>query len=233
MNVTKDDVRKWLGPDPAVLRRNMWQRLKTPGYVLLGAVIAFMAYTVVFHTKASAQDKSWTGCHAGVFGGYVVGSAMQDGSPFGVSSNGQSAGFVGGCDMQFDKMVVGGEVSYAWMFGNLSDIGVDNDLTITGRAGYLISSDTLLYGHGGWTRVSGSGFDIDGYKAGIGGEFRLPGSAMFLDARWTHAWMNESDIGAPSALNIASDEFRLGLKIKFGVGAEAAAAPAAKKKLVP
>jgi outer membrane immunogenic protein len=156
-------------------------------------------------------------------------SAIPDGSPIGIASDGQSAGVAGGCDYQIDKMVVGGEVSYAWMFGSLSDIGVDTDLTVTGRAGYLITPETLLYGHGGWTRVSGTGFDIDGYKAGLGGEFRLPGSQMYLDARWTHAWMNEGDVGAPSALNIASDEFRLGLKIKFGAAEEAKPVKGAKR----
>ena len=206
---------------------------KLGSLALLGGAVMFALSIIVMTTPAKA-DKSWTGCFAGVFGGYVTASAMPDGSPIGLASNGQSAGVAGGCDFQFDKMVVGGEVSYAWMFGNLSDIGVDTDLTITGRAGYLITPDTLLYGHGGWTRMEGTGFSIDGYKAGIGGEFRLPGSAMFLDARWTHAFMNEGDIGAPSTINIGSDEFRIGLKIKFGVGAEAAAAPAkGAKRLAP
>ena len=191
------------------------------------ATLAFIAIVGYFSKVKAAEP--WTGCFAGVFGGYATASAIPDGSPVGFSTNGQVAGFSGGCDKQFGQMVVGGEAGYGWVFGKASDLGVDNQLTLTARAGYLIGDNALLYGHGGWVRTSGSGIpDVDGWNAGLGGEFRLPGSAMFLDARWTHTWFNESDLGAPSNISIGADEFRLGLKIKFGA-AMLADAPAAKQ----
>jgi len=193
-------------------------------------LLAFAAFAMLFgyFSKAKAAEP-WTGCFAGVFGGYATASAIPDGSPVGFSTNGQVAGFSGGCDKQFGQMVVGGEGGYGWVFGKASDLGVDNQLTLTARAGYLIGDNALLYGHGGWVRTSGTGIpDVDGWNAGLGGEFRLPGSAMFLDARWTHTWFNESDLGAPSNISIGADEFRLGLKIKFGA-AMLADTPAAKQ----
>jgi hypothetical protein len=198
--------------------KDLYQKYRTnPGAIILAAMILAMLIVIVAH-PAKAAERSWSGCFGGVFGGYVVGSAMPDGSPVGLASNGQEAGVAGGCDWQSGKMVIGGEVSYAWMFGKLNDLGVDNDLTFTGKAGYLIAPSTQLYAHAGWSRLTGSGFDhVDGWKAGLGSQYRLPDSNMFLDARWTHDFIKESDLGV-SGVKIATDAFRIGLNIKFGPG---------------
>ena len=53
---------------------------------------------------------------------------------------------------------------------------------------------------------------------------------MFIDARWTHTFFDEADLGAPAGINVSSDEFRLGLKIKFGAPVLEDAKPAKKIK---
>lgn len=193
------------------------------------SVMVAIAITGAFTTKA----KAWSGCSIGAFGSHLSGTAIPDAIPVGLGSTGQTAGLSAGCDIVLDKQfVVGAEASYSWMFGNLNDLGVDTDLSLTARAGYLFTPTVLPYIHGGWSRVEGSGGHIDGYKFGLGAEMKLASSPMYLDMRWSHGiW----DIPGASGLDVTTDEFRLGLKIKLGPDFKIINedAPAAKTTVAP
>jgi predicted porin len=177
--------------------------------ILAGAVMMVMSVIVI-----ATPAKAWTGCGIGAFGSHLSGTAIWEGDPAGLGSNGQTAGVSVNCDVVLQKQfVLGAEASYAWTFGNLNDLGIDTDLSLTARAGYLFTPTTLTYVHGGWARAEGSGDHIDGIKYGLGIETKLAGTPMYLDLRWSHGvW----DVPGASGVDVTTDEFRIGLKVKLG-----------------
>jgi opacity protein-like surface antigen len=164
--------------------------------------------------EASAQ---WTGCGAGVHGGVMAGQ-LDAGGPIGIGSQGQTAGVSVNCDYRMQAFVVGGFVEYSWIFGDLETVGVEKDMTVGSRLGVLVNPSSLLYTHAGWTRLDlGGGGDVDGWKIGLGNEFRIPNSPMYLDLRYTYANYDISDM-APPGFDASAHSVRLGLNVKFGPG---------------
>ena len=76
-----------------------------------------------------------------------------------------------GCDWQNGRAVIGLFASYSWAFGHLQTVGINTDLTLGVRAGYLIHG-ALAYMLVGWNRVDTDGGNVDGYKIGGGIECR-------------------------------------------------------------
>lgn len=187
-----------------------------PGVIGLTVIAVIAAIVIVVgSTKAKAQP-SWSGCSFGGFGTYVAGLAIPDGSPFGLGANGQNAGVSFGCDVAVTpdkKLVAGFEASYAWLMGKgLNDLGIDHDLSLTSRLGYVFAPGAMPYVHAGWSRLDGSGGHIDGYKLGLGVEFKMA-TAVYGDVRWSHGiW----DVPGLSGVDVSTDEVRVGMKIKLG-----------------
>lgn len=199
------------------------------GLAILLALVIFAVAASARKAKADDQSKLLSGCSLGGFGSHLAGLAVPDGSPVGLGAQGQMLGVSLGCDVPLagTKLILGGEVSYAWMFGDLADIGVDTDLSLTGRVGYALSSTVMPYAHAGWSRLDASGTNIDGYKVGLGAEMRVPGQPVYFDVRWSHGMW---DVPGVSGIDVTTDEFRAGLKIKLGPGMFESEAP---KKVKP
>lgn len=177
-------------------------------------ISAFAALAALaFCEPAKAQ---WTGCGAGVHGGLVVG-ALDVPGPIDIGSNGQAAGVSINCDYRMNVFVAGAFAEYDWIFGDLKTVGVKNDTTFGGRLGILINAGSLLYTHAGWSRLNTTIGDIDGWKLGLGNEFRVPNSPMYLDLRYTYSRYDISDF-APPGIDANTQTFRVGLNLKFGPG---------------
>ncbi len=178
---------------------------------LIGA-IALLATAL----PASAQ---WSGCGLGVAGAIWDGNLSPTGSPVALSTDAQKAGVSVDCNAKYQAFVFGAELGYDWILGNAKDLGFENELFAIGKVGVLISPASNLYALAGWGRLSHSSFDMDGWKLGIGNEFRVPNSPMYLDLRYTYTIWDVSDVGIPSSASDAnSHEVRLGVKFRFGPG---------------
>lgn len=162
---------------------------------------------------AQAGSKTWNGCGVGGNLGYASG-LVDAGGPVGIGSTGPAIGVTGFCDARWSSFVAGLEASYDWFYGDLSSVGVNTDLTLGARAGALINSETLLYGHIGWSQIDTDFGKFDGYKFGPGVEFKLPGTPLYGDARYSYA---NYDTGV-TGVNAEVHTFRFGVKLKFGPG---------------
>lgn len=116
---------------------------------------------------------SWTGIYGGGFGQYGSG-LVTDGDPYGYGSSGPMAGVAAGLTVQAGQLVFGAEISHAWHFGDLKDVGLDRDIEITGRGGVLLGSNVLFYGHVAWSQIHTKWGDFTGWKFGPGFEVRMP-----------------------------------------------------------
>lgn len=175
--------------------------------------IAFALGLGLLAAPANANKTTWNGCGVGGNMGFTSG-LIDSGGPIGIGSNGPALGVIAFCDARVNNLVVGAEASYDWFYGNLSDIGLKTDLTLGGRAGVLLNSETLLYGHLGWSQIDTDFGKYNGYKFGPGIELKLPNTPIYLDARYSYA---SYDVSVPG-VNAETHTFRFGAKLKFGPG---------------
>lgn len=151
---------------------------------------------------------SWTGCHASAFGGGVSG-VMDPG--YGV--DGYLYGLGIGCDMQLNRIVLGGFVDHAWMhvtqFG-----GVDaREWSFGGRAGVLLTDNTLLYGLVSRPQLNIDGMgSVTGFGWGGGLETKLGGLANNWTAVLEYRQNTFDDI--PDA---REHQVRFGINVTFPV----------------
>lgn len=179
---------------------------------ILAMILGLTALAV---NPASAQ---WTGCGAGASAGLIFGELAPVGSPVGLGAQGQKAGVLLNCDYRMQAFVIGAEVNYDWYFGDLKTIGVSRELAILGRLGVLTSSANLLYGTAGWGQTESSFGQVNSWKIGLGDEFRIPNSPMYLDLRILYTRYDETDWHISSGARMDSLDGTARLKIKFGPG---------------
>jgi outer membrane immunogenic protein len=158
------------------------------------SVVALMMAT----SGAYAQDQ-WSGCHVGIQGGAL---AVNDSVTFdkiinvdGLGASGGSIGGNVGCDALLSQMFLVGVMADWNKFintdtsiginglGNLASMSYDNQWSVGGRAGFLLSPNVLAYGLVAYTgmqtsdlRVLNSSFNIPdfrGYAVGGGLETAL------------------------------------------------------------
>lgn len=177
-------------------------------------LVALCAAAIYSVQPAKAQ---FSGCGAGVFGGGTIGS-LNAGGPVSISSEGSNAGVNAECGWKFGAIYIGAGVDYSWQFGNLEKIGLENDLTLYGKAGFVVANNVMLYGHAGKAWLATSGPDIDAWKLGAGLETKLSNTPLYLDVRYTYTIADEADLGLPSVVDVTGHSVRLGLNVKFGPG---------------
>ena len=192
--------------------------------LIAAAAIAMWYFGVI--GKARAADKggkpvagvvvdnntypSWTGFGVDVHGSLATGTA-DFGAPVNLSVDGQMAGLGAFYNHQFGVLVLGADVNYDRMWGDLHSFGVDYALSIGLRAGLLPSKTTLVYARGEWIRVSGSGDSVDGWGIGGGIETKIAGTPVSLALEWMHDWFDKDKFG-PSA-DVTAD--RITGRVKF------------------
>ena len=177
---------------------------------IFGAIgLLFMAGT------AQAQ---WSGCGLGVAGTIWDGNA-ELAPPISLGVGGYKAGASVDCKAKYQAFIFGAEVGYDWMLGDAKDVGFDNELFAIGTIGVLLTPGSQLYALAGWGQLKHTNFKLDGWKIGLGNEFRIPNSPMYLDLRYTYTDWDLGDISPSlSAIQANSHEFRVGAKFRFGPG---------------
>lgn len=170
--------------------QSFWDKCKDAGVVIVLALVAtIIAIVSTVQTSkadtvgsgssiagpvASLGSGTFSGCGIGVGWGYVP------------NIGGHIGSVNVGCDVQAGQVVFGGQAEYGRAFGDLGDAGLDSDLTLRGRAGFVVAPNTLLFGHAGWARLEGGGTSTDGWKFGPGVSINFPNSRVFLEGRYDY-----------------------------------------------
>jgi len=177
-------------------------RASVAGLALLMALPGAQAADLAAPAPAApmpAMGRSWTGIHLGVHGGGVFDKMGYNDTAhtFQFGATDFAFGIHGGFDYQFgSRFVAGAEVAYDWhdidykpfAAGGLGTlIKSQLDWSISGRAGYLVTPDTLIYGRLSYANIevqTEEGFagfakkSMGAWGIGIGAE-------TFLYGNWT------------------------------------------------
>lgn len=150
------------------MRKTIW------GAATLMALLSGSAFAADMPVKARPAPVAvylWTGCYVGASGGGLwAHKRWDDNDPASrfrgltrtdhTASGGMAGGQIG-CDYQMDRWVVGLEASYHWVDANATSADVQVPFafrnstnvsglgTITGRAGYTLTDQALIYVRGG------------------------------------------------------------------------------------
>lgn len=191
----------------------------------------------------SSKAADWTGCYVGAHVGMSSTVTTADFGGFatidGFGTEGAAGGITAGCDKQIDKVVVGVWGDYTWhdqefsisspYVGALAALSLDDQWSIGGRAGYLVTPDALVYGLVGYTRASYGSLtspafgasmsvpDFAGIIVGGGAELAL-GSGWSMDARYTYTKLDSETVdigGFPLGLDPSIHTVRVGAAYRF------------------
>lgn len=179
-------------------------------YVASVAVVAFLAATPL--TQAADQviappevsGPSWTGFYVGVHGGVAFGDmgytqlpALPGERPlhYRIGSEDFAYGVHGGFDYQFNnRWVAGFELGYTQISADYSPniaggpgtlVKASSLYSISGRAGYLLTPDTLIYG-----RLGYAGIKLEAEEGFTGTASKTVGTAQFGVGAETFLWGN-------------------------------------------
>ncbi len=151
--------------------------------------------TFCFATAASAQETNtdWSGFYTGVTYGSKVGGDMTytPGSAYGSLESGSSYGLYAGYNIQRNKIVYGGEISYSDAAGH-GPAGFPAEefnyfMDLKARAGMAVDK-TLFYGFVGYSDgefefADGRKHNVSGTNYGIGMDVKL-GERFFVGAEY-------------------------------------------------
>lgn len=208
-------------------------------------------------TVANA-NATWTGCKIGAVAGMTAGVTSADAtSPFlagasialdGLGTDGAEVGGLVGCDLQVgDKFVIGAFADYVFRDQEWSisaTDGVDSlklstpfgdQWSIGGRAGYLATPTTLVYGLVAYTEAEGGDISLDangtnlgslpigdlkGWSVGGGMETMLAKNvSASLEYRYTMFDTRTIDLGF-AAVDLDTDTHSVRAAVAFRFGAE-------------
>lgn len=220
--------------------------------MLYGGVAATAIISILFIGNAQADEfevpaaNTFTGCGLGVTGGWNSINSSVDyrwgALNAGVSDLGgvgKQYGLLAGCDINVDDFVFGvwGDYTFmdtssaVWVGPYSAHLDYENQWSVYGRVGYLLTDTTLIYGLAGFTtldvapiRVAGHGMKLDSFSGrtyGLGVETALDMNwRLGLEARY-------DDLDGEMLRHVAlpGDKFdinpdvtsvRMSLKYKFG-----------------
>lgn len=143
----------------------------------------------------------------------------------GISATGAEGGLYGGWGMKLSPTTYGGiEAEYNWsgaehtstasgLGGTIED---KDNYGISGRLGWLPSSNVMLYGRLGWQRAAldyaGTEKDHDGLRVGLGAEVAMAGDWL-LRMDYAHTMYEDVTIGGN--FDPENDVFRIGVARQF------------------
>jgi outer membrane immunogenic protein len=199
---------------------------------------------------------TWTGCYFGGTAGGAWADTNSSDARFGTNFGSENdSGFTGGgqlgCDYQYGAFVFGVRGEYDWTQLNngkhtipaFPTLTEQNDFkwtaTATGRIGYLVAPQALIYVQGGvaWTRNNITVLQIPnfpsetandmrtGWTVGGGGEYMImPNVSLFAEGDYmgfgtkTVGFMTTPPaVGTPNTLSIKQDMYQVlgGINIRF------------------
>ncbi len=157
-------------------------------------------------------DPSWTGFGLGLKAGVAQGAADAGGP--GIKIDGQDAGGVAFYRQQLGPIVLGAELSYDRIWGDLHTFGIDYALGVAGTIGVLPSKTSHLYAKGGWLRAYGGSDHLDGWGLGAGAEQRVAGTPLSIGIEYMHYWMDKDAFGPGT--NVTADSVMAVGRWQFG-----------------
>jgi opacity protein-like surface antigen len=178
---------------------------------------------------ALAPSTSWTGCFAGVAGGWGVSKTEVSVPPFasldGLGADGGILGVLGGCDLQMGQVVVGGFASYDWHQDHAVNVTVgptsidlatlEEQWTAGGRAGVLVGPG-LVYGLAGYTEAKLDIGTHSGWVYGAGLELPI-GAGLSIRGEYTYSDLDSEAYG-PLVVDPDVHAVKAALTYKIGVG---------------
>lgn len=188
------------------IQGNTGMKMQTKA-MLYGGVAATAIMTILLIGNAQAQDfnvpsaNKFTGCGLGVTGGWnsVTSSADYHWGPISAGADlggtGSQFGLLAGCDINVSEFVFGVWGDYTWMDTSSSvwvgpystTISYDNQWSVYGRVGYLLTDDTLVYGLAGFTELDADTVKVAGFGKKLGtfeGRTYGLGVETALDMNW-------------------------------------------------
>jgi hypothetical protein len=156
-----------------------------------------------------AKAGSWTGLGLGFYGSYI--NADTDTVPS-IGLTGQSAGGMLSASLQMGSFVLEGFGTYGWMFGDLKDLGVDNEMSLGGRACVLATQQTAFCATGAKLWLDTEAGNINGWQYGGAVKFRPQGTALELTFE---VLRSEYDTEGVLGVDTTSDSARLVLSYRF------------------
>jgi len=133
------------------------------------------------------------------------GADWRVGPTIGYANDGDNDQFTfGGVAQKYiGNVTLSGAVTYA----NVDD--VDADIwTVGGEVRYFVSDNFRINGGLTWATADAGGIDVDGWSAGVGGEYQFAGTPLSITGGYTHATLDDVDFDA--------DIFSIGLRYTFG-----------------
>lgn len=111
---------------------------------------------------------------------------------------------VGGVAQKYmGDVTLSGAVNY----GSVDD--VDADIwTVGGEVRYFFNDNFRVNGGLAWATADVGGTDVDGWSAGVGGEYQFAGTPWSITGGYTHAKLDDADLD--------SDTFAIGVRYSFG-----------------
>jgi outer membrane immunogenic protein len=215
------------------------------GWLLATAVLALGVAATQAHAQQwdSTASLVFDGSYVGLQGGYGMTTAEATFSNGIGSISGEEDGsaFIGGAFVGYgltNGNLFGG-VEVEGLFSGIEESATEAGLGLTveqkysvgisGRVGYVVTDNILLYGRAGWvwTQFEASATDgidsesdddwFNGPRVGVGAEVAVA-SGLFGRIEYTHTWYNDNDyrIG-PISAELGGDEdlFMVGVGYRF------------------
>jgi hypothetical protein len=154
---------------------------------------------------------SWSGFGAGVYGSYI--NADTDTTPS-LGLTGQSVGGILSASIQMGQLVLEAYGTYGWMFGDLKDLGVDNEMSLGGRACVLATQQTAFCATGAKLWLDTEAGNVNGWQYGGAVKWRPQNSPIELALEVLHS---EYDTAGVLGVDTTSDSARLILTYRLGV----------------
>jgi hypothetical protein len=156
-----------------------------------------------------AKSGSWTGVSVGGYGAWNNVDA-DFGAPINIGQTGPSAGVTIAGSIQAGQFVAEIFGDYGWVFGDLGDLGINNEMALGGRAGVLWGQ-AFVYALGAKAWADTDGGTFEGWQYGGGIQIRLPSTPTFVSLEYRRT---DWDVSGP--LDVSSDSVRAIVSWKFG-----------------
>jgi len=197
--------------------------------LIVAAVAALLSTSAIAADKGAPADllppmpavASATSCYVSALAGSSISTATvkaDDVLPASVSAAGWTVGAGIGCDMRFDRIVIGALARIEAPIdtdGSLVDF--EKSWAAAARVGYMLNTGLMIYGLAGYESadfdLGNVSFDRDGWMVGGGLEVMIS-QHLSLTAEYTTTILNDANLGGLK-IEPESHKARLGLSWRF------------------
>ena len=176
-----------------------------------GGKVADAGATLVPAAEVS-KAMGWTGIGVGAYGSWHNADLDLGPAPITLGSTGYSYGLTASASVQLGQFVLEAFGDYGWVQGDLRDIGVNREMAVGGRAGFLATPNTLVYVLGAKAWAETDWKTIDGWQYGAGMQVRFASTPTYLSLEYRKT---DWDVDLPAGLDLSSDTVRAAVTYKL------------------